>query len=395
MDVDVCSHIDRARRSRGIPEALISLWRDLYRDDTPYCASYWSRLRSHCASEGLHPRDLSDDTIAAFVVSTWDVGSRVPASSAIAAYYEIAWGRPGLLKCAGIKLVRKAGKKKKVMSDVPAIDLRPLFDQVYVEVSAAGGIVKLSDLALRNLAMATTQIDLAVRPSDIAAMPACNFRTVPAGLTWREWHMAEEIFVVIFYPKEIKLRDNGGWWSQEIRLQVNPHNVRAFYRSTLSVALLQELMARYDKQGWLSQPRVLHGRSIMLECLFMKIDSAAAGRKLALQRVDGEVPKPVLAADTVGNQGIRKLMVSAGITGFTKGQTRHAVASYVFHLWVPDEDNEIDEAWLQAQLRHTDPGTLKRHYVCPELPPEVVSRYSLGYRGVRGSQLQLTELVRI
>jgi hypothetical protein len=97
---------------------------------------------------------------------------------------------------------------------------------------------------------------------------------------------------VLSNPKEQKLRASGGWWSQEVRLQANPHNKRPFYRETLSVTLLQELMSRYAKNGWLASPRVVHGRSVFLESMFMS--TAGTGptdnMRLAVHMRDGIHP---------------------------------------------------------------------------------------------------------
>ena len=344
---------------------------------------------------------MSADDVAAFVVTEWNVGSRLHASSALAAYFDYAWGRSNMLREGSMRVVRKTVTKTRQQnqSDVPAIDLLPLFQAAHTEIRAAGGVPQLDDLTLRNLAMAMTQVDLALRPSDVACMPACNFRTEPAHLEWQDWHRAEEIYVVLSNPKEQKLRASGGWWSQEVRLQANPHNKRPFYRETLSVTLLQELMSRYAKNGWLASPRLVHGRSVFLESMFMSTAGTGptANRRLAVHRRDGTHPTPALSPDTVGKQGVFRLMSLANVPegSFTQGQTRHGVASYVFHLWVADDDVEIEAAWLQEFLRHTDPGTLKRHYVCQELPPAVVKRHKLGYRDVSSGQLQLTELLRI
>jgi hypothetical protein len=98
-------------------------------------------------------------------------------------------------------------------------------------------------------------MDLALRPSDAACMPASNFlhRACPPVVAG-DWHLVEEIYVVLSNPKEQELRASDGWWSQEVGLQANPHSKWALYRETLSVTWLQELMLRHARNGWLESP---------------------------------------------------------------------------------------------------------------------------------------------
>lgn len=65
-------------------------------------------------------------------------------------------------------------------------DLLQLFQAAHAEIRAASGVRQLGgdDFTLRKLVMAVAQVDLALRPSDVACIPACNFRTEPTHLEW-------------------------------------------------------------------------------------------------------------------------------------------------------------------------------------------------------------------
>lgn len=65
-------------------------------------------------------------------------------------------------------------------------------------------------------------------------------------------------------PKEEQLRQARQWWSATVILQTNPTNADLRYRDSLAVTLMQELLRRYEKRGWLDTPRSVHGRELLL-----------------------------------------------------------------------------------------------------------------------------------
>jgi hypothetical protein len=331
--------------------------------------------------------------IAAFILVTWKAASRTKASSAIAALMRYAYGVDNILRDVEIQIVRKAASKHHIKRPIPQIDLAPLFDIVTARVKAADdNISNLDDLAVRNMAMATLQIDGGLRPSDVAALPAMQFRTEPAGLSWERWHEASSIFAVFHQPKEMKLRQATTWWSDEVELMYNPSNTTADYRRTLSVTYLQEMMRRFAARGWLDQPREVHGRQVLREFMFVKMVGTGARRTFDPTRTPGPEPRPALSSDAVGNQGVGALMKAASFTHCTKGQSRHAVATYVYHFWVRDAQVEISAAWLQRLLRHTDGSTMLSSYIADDVLPAVRAR--IGRRAAEPG-LRLTELLRL